>query len=79
MSVKLLSAIGKPGIEGAAQLSALLSGIEPLGKRVFHVGDGLAGLIRHILAEALHLGENAHMRRTELTATGHDASLFSRV
>ena len=52
----------KAAFESTADPLALLRTIETLGKGVFHVGDGLAGLLGHILAEALHLRENAHMR-----------------
>ena len=63
--------------EGAADLLALLRAIETLREGVFHVGDGLAGLLGHILAEALHLRENAHMRGTKLTTASHDSLLYS--
>ena len=54
----------EPVLESAAGLLALLRPIKPFGKGVFQVGDGFAGFFRHVLAEALHLRENAHMRGT---------------
>ena len=65
--------------EGAADLLALLRAIEALREGVFHVGDGLAGLLGHILAEALHLRENAHMRGPKLATASHDSLLYSLV
>ena len=65
------------GLESAADLLALLRSVKPFGKGVFQVGDGLAGLLGHILAEALHLRENAHMSGTKLTTASHDSLLYS--
>ena len=65
------------GLESAADLLALLRAIEALREGVFHVGDGLAGLLGHILAEALHLRENAHMRGSKLATASHDSLLYS--
>ena len=65
--------------EGTADLLALLRPIEALAKGRLHVADGLTGLLRHGLAEAIHLRENAHMRGTKLTPTSHDSLLYSLV
>ena len=67
----------KAAFEGVADLLALLRPVEPFGKGVFQGGDGFSGLFRHILAEAIHLRENAHMRGTKLTTASHDSLLYS--
>ena len=69
----------EPVFEGAADLLALLHPVKPFGKGVFQVGDCLAGFFRHVLAEALHLRENAHMRGTQLATASHDSLLYSLV
>lgn len=69
----------EPVLEGTAGLLALLRPVEPFGKGVFQVGDGFAGFFRHVLAEALHLRENAHMRGTKLATASHDSLLYSLV
>ena len=67
----------KAAFEGVADLLALLRPVEPFGKGVFQGGDGFSGLFRHILAEAIHLRENAHMRGTKLATASHDSLLYS--
>ena len=67
------------GLESAADLLALLRSIEALAKGRLHVADGLTGLLGHILAEALHLRENAHMRGPKLATASHDSLLYSLV
>ena len=69
----------EPVLEGAADLLALLRSIEALAKGRLHVADGLTGLLGHILAEAIHLRENAHMRGPKLATASHDSLLYSLV
>ena len=69
----------EPVLKSAAGLLALLRPVKPFGKGVFQVGDCLAGFFRHVLAEAIHLRENAHMSGTKLATTSHDSLLYSLV
>ena len=67
----------EPVLEGVADLLTLLRPVKPFGKCVFQVGDCLAGFFRHVLAEAIHLRENAHMCGTQLATASHDSLLYS--
>ena len=77
IGIQLGSTAIEPVLEGAADLLALLRPVKPFGKGVFQVGDCLAGFFRHILAEAIHLRENAHMSGTKLATASHDSLLYS--
>ena len=77
IGIQLGGTAAEPVLEGAADLLALLRPVKPFGKGVFQVRDGLAGFFRHVLAETLHLRENAHMSGTQLATASHDILLYS--